>query len=99
MKPQSYDDVSRIFDAFCKKVLRNEARDYLDEMKQRNSRGIPFSALPIEGIEQFASYDRYFIEDRTFSILGCTVYVDDADFAEQSPLCQRTSGILFSCFI
>lgn len=82
MKPRSHDDVSRIFDAFCKKVLRNEARDYLDEMKRKNSREISFSALPVESMEQFASYDHYFTQDRTFNILGCTVYVDDADLAE-----------------
>ena len=82
MKPQSHDDVSCIFDAFCKKVLRNEARDYLDEMKLRNSREIPFSALPVEAMEQLSSYDRYFTEERTFRNLGCTVYVDDADLAE-----------------
>lgn len=83
MKPRSHEeDVRHAFDAFCKKVLRNEARDYLDEMKRKNNREIPFSALPLEAMEQFATYDCYFAEERTFHILGCSVYVDDADLAE-----------------
>lgn len=83
MKPQSHQEhIRHTFDAFCKKVLRNEARDYLDEMNRKINREIPFSALPVEAMEQFASYDRYFTEERTFRILGCTVYVDDADLAE-----------------
>ena len=32
MKPHSHEEhIQHTFDAFCKKVLRNEARDYLDE--------------------------------------------------------------------
>lgn len=75
------EDVRRIFDAFCKTVLRNEARDYLDEIARRKSREIPLSELPVEAMEQLATYDRYF-EDNAFQILGCTVYVEDAELAE-----------------
>ncbi len=75
------DDVRRIFDTFCKTVLRNEARDYLDEIARRKSREIPLSELPVEAMEQLATYDRYF-EDNAFQILGCTVYVEDAELAE-----------------
>ena len=83
MTPQSHEEhIRHTFDAFCKKVLRNEARDYLDEMNRRNSREIPFSALPVEAMEQLASYDSYFSDERTFRIMGCTVFVDDADLAE-----------------
>ena len=33
MKPHSHEEhIQHTFDAFCKKVLRNEARDYLDEL-------------------------------------------------------------------
>lgn len=75
------DNVCRVFDAFCKKVLRNEARDYLDEMERRKSREIPLSELPVEAMEQLATYDSYF-KDNAFHILGCTVYVEDAELAE-----------------
>ena len=41
MKPQSHEEhIRHTFDAFCKKVLRNEARDYLDEIARKRSREI-----------------------------------------------------------
>ena len=90
MKPQSHEEhIRHTFDAFCKKVLRNEARDDLDEIARKRSREISLSELPVEVMEQLAVYDRYFVEDSAFHIPGCTVYVR----------CQRTSRRLFCCSI
>lgn len=52
MEPRSHEEhIRHTFDAFCKKVLRNEARDYLDELARRRSREISFSELPVEVME------------------------------------------------
>ena len=49
MEPRSREErIRHTFDAFCKKVLRNEARDYLDELARRRSREVSFSELPVE---------------------------------------------------
>ena len=83
MNPQPHEEhIQHTFDAYCKKVLRNEARDYLDELERRRSREISLSELPIEVMEQLSASDSYFQEDKAFCILGCTVYVDDSDLAE-----------------
>ena len=83
MKSQSHEEhIRHTFDAFCKKVLRNEARDYLDEIVRKRSREITLSELPAEAMAQFAAYDRYFAEDSAFDILGCTVYVDNPELAQ-----------------
>lgn len=83
MKPQCHEEhIRHTFDAFCKKVLRNEARDYLDEIARKQSREISLSALPVEVMAQLATYDRYFVEDNAFQILDCTVYVDNLEFAQ-----------------
>lgn len=83
MKPQSHEEhIRHTFDAFCKKVLRNEARDYLDEIARKRSREISLSELPVEVMEQLAVYDCYFVEDSAFHILGCTVYVDSPELAQ-----------------
>ena len=45
--PRDYGEQCR-FDAFCKKVLRNEARAYLPNMKRQRGRELPalaFSSL------------------------------------------------------
>ena len=83
MNPQPHEEhIQHTFDAFCKKVLRNEARDYLDELARKRSREIPLSELPVEVMAQLSAYDRYFAEETAFCILGCTVYVNDPDLAK-----------------
>ena len=48
MKPHSHEEhIQHTFDAFCKKVLRNEARDYLDELARKRNREVYFSELPV----------------------------------------------------
>lgn len=83
MKSQSHEEhIRHAFDAFCKKVLRNEARDYLDEIARKRSREISLSELPVEIMAQLAAHDRYFMEESAFHILDCTVYVDNPELAQ-----------------
>lgn len=74
MKPHSHEEhIQHTFDAFCKKVLRNEARDYLDELARKRNREISFSDLPVEVMEQLSICDIYFVEKQSlaFLITGC----------------------------
>ena len=83
MKPHSHDvGVARAFDAFCKKVLRNEARDYQDELARKRNREISFSDLPVEVMEQLSVCDLYFVEDKTFGVLDYAVYIENDDLAQ-----------------
>lgn len=102
MKPHSHDvGVARAFDCFCKKVLRNEARDYQDELARRRNREISFSDLPVEVMEQLSVCDLYFVEDKTFGVLDYAVYIDNDDLAQAIaalPLDKRDI-ILLSYFL
>lgn len=83
MEPRSHEEhIRHTFDAFCKKALRNEARDYLDELARRRSREISFSELPVEVMEQLSVCDDYFAEDRTFDVLGYIVQIASDELAE-----------------
>lgn len=83
MKPHSHEEhIQHSFDAFCKKVLRNEARDYLDELARRRNREISFSDLPVEVMEQFSTCDLYFVEDKTFGVLDYAVYIENDELAK-----------------
>ena len=83
MKPHSHDvGVARAFDCFCKKVLRNEARDYQDTLARKRNREVYFSELPVEVLEQFAVRDTYFTDSRTFEVIGHSVCIDDEALAE-----------------
>lgn len=83
MKPHSHEEhIRHTFDAFCKKVLRNEARDYLDSVARIRSKEIFFSELPVEVMEQLSVCEKYFINEKTFDVLDYAVYIDNDDLAE-----------------
>lgn len=45
------------FDAFCKKVLKNEARAYLRNMKRQRDRETMFSDLPQHELDKLCTVD------------------------------------------
>ena len=56
MKPHSHEEhIQHSFDAFCKKVLRNEARDYQDELARRRNREISFPICQLKLWSSFQS--------------------------------------------
>jgi len=75
-------DKQHAFDSFCKKVLKNEARNYYDELKQRKDREVTFSGLSEQDIKQLATVDKYFASVHIFSVLGHAVIVNDDLIAE-----------------
>ena len=102
MEPHSHEEhIRHTFDAFCKKVLRNEARDYLDELARQRNREISFSDLPVEVMEQLSVCDDYFTDDRTFDVLGNTVQIASDELAEAIAALpkQKRDIILLSYFL
>jgi len=75
-------DKRHAFDSFCKKVLKNEARNFYDELKQRKDREVTFSGLSEQDIEQLSTVDKYFSSVHFFSVSGHTVIVNDDLIAE-----------------
>ena len=70
------------FDSFCKKVLRNEIRDYYDEAKRLRSKEVSISELSARELEQLSTTDSYFTSEQIFNVLGLDVVVNDMDIAE-----------------
>ena len=102
MEPHSHEEhVRHAFDAFCKKVLRNEARDFLDKLARLRKHEISFSGLPIEVMEQFSMYDDYFIEQQRFDVLGYIVQITSDELAEAIAALppQKRAIILLSYFL
>ena len=102
MKPHSHEEhIQHSFDAFCKKVLRNEARDYQNALGQKRNREVYFSELPVEVLEQFAVRDTYFTDSRTFEVIGHSVCIDDETLAEAISALpvDRRDIILLSYFL
>ncbi len=56
--PDGYGERCR-FDAFCKTVLRNEARTHLRDLGRQRSRETEFSALSQQEMDKLCTVDEY----------------------------------------
>ena len=70
------------FDAFCKKVLKNEARAYLRNMKRQRDRETMFSDLPQHEFDKLCTVDRYPSDSFVFSSHGYDLHIDNELVAE-----------------
>ena len=79
--PRDYGEQCR-FDAFCKTVLRNEARNYHRDMKRQRDRETSFSVLPQVELDKLFTVDHYPSDSFTFSSHGCDLHIDNELVAE-----------------
>lgn len=92
--PRDYGEQCR-FDAFCKKVLRNEARAYLRNMKRQRERKAFFSDLSQAELDKLCVMDRYPSDSIVFSSHGYDLHIDNEFVAEAfSALPQTEQSIL-----
>lgn len=102
MKPSNHDQSKRhAFDSFCKKILKNEARDYYDELKRQRKKEKSFSDLSLKEMDQLYTVDKYFVTEQIFNVLGLDVIVTDdfiAGALENLPE-QKRDIILLSYFL
>ena len=83
MKPTIHEqNKQHTFDAFCKKVLRNEARNYYDEMKRLRDKEVSFSELSKRELDQLSATDYCFTTEQTFKVLGKDIIVNDESITE-----------------
>lgn len=67
----------RSFDYYCKKTLRNEARDIFDAKARSQKKEALFSELSIAEQNKLFVFDEYFTDEWTFEVLGFHVAVND----------------------
>ena len=92
--PRDYGEQCR-FDAFCKKVLRNEARAYLRNMKRQREREAFFSDLSQAELDKLCVVDRYPSDSIVFSSHGYDLHIDNELVDEAfSTLPQMEQSIL-----
>jgi len=71
----------RIFDSFCKRVLKNEVRNYYKEIERLREKEVSFSELSAQELEQLATTDKYFSTEQIFNVLGLDVIVNSESIA------------------
>jgi len=83
VKPTSHEqDKRHAFDSFCKKVLKNEARNCYVAIQRQRDKEVSFSELSARELEQLAATDEYFATEQIFCVLGHDVIVSDESIAE-----------------
>ena len=70
------------FDSFCKRMLKNEMRDYYAEINRRKKYEVSFSELSAAELEQLCAYDEYFADGHSFDVLQEQIIVKDDTIAE-----------------
>ena len=65
------------YDAFCKAVLRNEAKSYWSEMAHRREREKSLDALTQEEMDKLSVIDQYPSDSFIFPAYGCELQISD----------------------
>lgn len=79
--PNDYGKRCR-FDAFCKTVLRNEARTYLRDLGRQRNRETEFSALSQHEMDKLCTMDEYPSDSILFTAYGYALHIRDELVAE-----------------
>lgn len=88
------------FDAVCKKVLRNEAVNYLLQMKQQYQRVMSFSDLSYSELQSLCFTEDYPSDRFTFTAHGCELRIDNEQVAEVfAELSSTEQSILILRFV
>ena len=83
------------YDAFCKAVLRNEAKDYLREMGRQRDREKSLDALTQQELDKLSTVDYYPSDSYVFSSHGYDLLIDNELVAEAfASLPQQEQSIL-----
>lgn len=67
--------IQNVFDSYCKKVLRNQAKDIWKEYKRRKKRIVLFSEMQQSEIEKLSIISNEFKEKIVFTVLGINISV------------------------
>ena len=79
--PRDYDERSR-FDAFCKAVLRNEARSYMRSLCRQRKHEFSLYAVPWEKMDKLCTADDYPSDSYVFSYCGCDLPIRSQQVAD-----------------
>ena len=92
--PDGYGERCR-FDAFCKTVLRNEAKTYLRDLYRQRKRETQFSALSQCEMDKFCTMDEYPSDSVVFTAFGYDLHIrDELVAAAFASLPEQGQGIL-----
>ena len=80
--PRNDFDTRNRYDAFCKAVLRNEAKNYLSEMARHRDREKSLEALTQQELDKLSTVDQYPSDSYIFSSHGYDLLINNELVAE-----------------
>ena len=81
LSPSQIKTVRHQFDCFCKKVLREESRDYERQLARRREKETIFSDLPDAVLSQMGEIDDYPSDHTYFDVLDYRIAVRNEQLA------------------
>ena len=81
LSPSQIKTVRHQFDCFCKKVLREESRDYERQLARRREKETIFSDLPDAVLSQMGEIDDYPSDHTYFDVLDYRIAVRNDQLA------------------
>lgn len=81
-KVTSEEDTQRVFDCYCKRILKNEAINIQKHNQYMNSKQVSFTELTPEQLAQICTYDEYSSDYSRFKVLEYDIAVKDELLAE-----------------
>lgn len=81
-KTTSEADIQRVFDCYCKRILKNEAINIQKHNQYLNSKQVSFTELTPEQLAQICTYDEYSTDYSRFKVLEYDIAVKDELLAE-----------------
>ena len=82
LSPSQMKTVRHQFDSICRKVLRDESRNYKRQLARRAEMEVSLSELSEAELGQLNAMDEYSLEDMVFDVLEYRVAVKDDRLAE-----------------
>lgn len=80
--PRNDFDTRNRYDAFCKAILRNEAKNYLSEMARQRDHEKSLDALTQQELDKLSTVDHYPSDSYIFSSHGYDLQIDNELVAE-----------------
>lgn len=81
-KTTSVADTQRVFDCYCKRILKNEAINIQKHNQYLNSKQVSFTELTPEQLAQICTCDEYSTDYSRFKVLEYDIAVKDELLAE-----------------
>ena len=72
-RPTSPEDVQKVFDCYCKKILKNEAINIQKHYQRMNDLQISFSELTPEQLAELSTYDDYSTDYDLYEVISVLI--------------------------